>query len=97
MGRKTYDSEFKITAVNLVLEDNISVLDVSKKLAVHYNTLYHWINDYKKYGESAFTSNENKLNSYKCEIKKLKEENSKLKEELELLKKYQAFLKEKNI
>ena len=97
MGRKNYNSKFKITAVKLVLENNTSVLDVSKKLCIHYNTLYNWINEYKKYGENAFPNNENKLNSYKCELKKLKEENLKLKEELDLLKKYQAFLKEKNI
>ena len=97
MARKHYDSEFKIKAIKLVLEDNIPVLDVSEKLSIHYNTLYNWINKYKQYGENSFSSNENKLNSYKCEIEKLKEENLKLKEELDLLKKYQAFLKEKNI
>lgn len=52
MGRKSYDRQFKIAAAKLVLEDNMSVSEVSKELSIHYNSLYRWINEYEEYGES---------------------------------------------
>ena len=35
--------QFKIAAVKLVLEDNMSVAGVAKELSIHYNSLYRWI------------------------------------------------------
>jgi len=40
MGRKSYDRQFKIAAVKLVMEENMSVSEVAKELAIHYNSLY---------------------------------------------------------
>lgn len=94
--RRSYDKQFKIAAVKLVLEDDMSVSDVAKELSIHYNSLYRWISEYEEYGESAFPGHGTSLYSCQYEIKKLKQENVELKKELELLKKYQAFLKRKN-
>lgn len=94
--RRSYNKQFKIAAVKLVIEDNMPVAEVSKALAVHYNSLYRWISEYEEYGESAFPGHGTALYSCQYEIKKLKQENSELKKELETLKKYQAFLKRKN-
>lgn len=91
MTRKTFDKQFKIAAVKLVIEDNMTVLEVSKELSIHYNTLYRWISEYEEYGESAFPGHGTALYSYQYEIKKLKQENLDLRKELDLLKKYQAF------
>lgn len=96
MARKSYDKQFKMAAVKLVLEDNMSVAEVSKELDIHYNSLYRWISEYEEYGESAFPGHGSALYSYQYEIKKLKAENLELRKELELLKKFQAFLKKKN-
>ena len=96
MARKSYDKQFKMAAVKLVLEDNMSVSEVSKELDIHYNSLYRWISEYEEYGESAFPGHGSALYSYQYEIKKLKAENLELRKELELLKKFQAFLKKKN-
>ena len=96
MARRSYDKQFKMAAVKLVLEDNISVSEVSKELDIHYNSLYRWISEYEEYGESAFPGHGSALYSYQYEIKKLKAENLELRKELELLKKFQAFLKKKN-
>ena len=85
-----------MAAVKLVLEDNISVSEVSKELDIHYNSLYRWISEYEEYGESAFPGHGSALYSYQYEIKKLKAENLELRKELESLKKFQAFLKKKN-
>ena len=94
--RRSYDKQFKIAAVKLVQEDNMSVCDAAKALSIHYNSLYRWISEHEEYGESAFPGHGTALYSCQFEIKKLKQENSELKKELELLKKYQAFLKRKN-
>lgn len=94
--RKSYDKQFKVAAVKLVLEDNMPVADVAKELSIHYNSLYRWISEYEEYGESAFPGHGSALYSCQYEIKKLKQENNELKKELELLKKYQAFLRRKN-
>ena len=96
MARRSYDKQFKIAAVKLVLEDDMTVAEVSKELDIHYNSLYRWINEYEEYGESAFPGHGTALYSYQYEIKKLKAENLELRKELELLKKFQAFLKKKN-
>ena len=85
-----------MAAVKLVLEDNMTVSEVSKELSIHYNSLYRWISEYEEYGESAFPGHGTALYSYQYEIKKLKAENLELRKELELLKKFQAFLKKKN-
>ena len=97
MARRSYDKQFKMAAVKLVLEDNMTVAEVSKELDIHYNSLYRWISEYEEYGESAFPGHGTALYSYQYEIKKLKAENLELRKELELLKKFQAFLKKKNI
>ncbi len=96
MARRSYDKQFKMAAVKLVLEDNMTVSEVSKELSIHYNSLYRWISEYEEYGESAFPGHGTALYSYQYEIKKLKAENLELRKELELLKKFQAFLKKKN-
>jgi len=96
MARRSYDKQFKIAAVKLVLEDDMTVADVAKELSIHYNTLYRWISEYEEYGESAFPGHGTALYSYQYEIKKLKAENLELRKELELLKKFQAFLKKKS-
>ena len=97
MSRKSYDRQFKMAAVKLVLNDNMPVSQVAKELSVHYNSLYRWLNEYEKYGESAFPGHGSALYNSQYEIKKLKRENEALKAELELLKKFQAFLKKKNV
>jgi len=96
MARRSYDKQFKMAAVKLVLEDNMTVAEVSKELDIHYNSLYRWISEYEEYGKSAFPGHGSVLYSYQYEIKKLKAENLELRKELELLKKFQAFLKKKN-
>lgn len=96
MARRSYDKQFKIAAGKLVLEDEMTVSEVSKELSIHYNTLYRWISEYEEYGESAFPGHGTALYSYQYQIKKLQQENLELRKELELLKKLKVFLKKKN-
>lgn len=48
MSRKVHDRQFKMAAVQLVLEENIFVKEVAKELSVHPNILYRWISEYGK-------------------------------------------------
>lgn len=97
MGRKVYDRQFKMAAVQLVLEENLFVKEVAKELSIHPNTLYRWVSEYEEYGESAFPGCGSALYNSQYEIKKLKRENEELRKELDLLKKFRVFLKKKNV
>jgi transposase len=47
--RKSYDKQFKIAAVKLVLEDEMPVADAAEALSIHYNSLYRWVSEYEEY------------------------------------------------
>lgn len=79
--RRSYDKQFKIDAVKLILEDDISFSNVEKELSIHYNSLYRWISEY---GESSFQGHGTALYSCQYDLKRLKQENLELKKELEL-------------
>lgn len=55
MSRRSYDRQFKMAAVKLVLEDTMSVSEAAKELSIHYNSLYRWISEFEEYGESALS------------------------------------------
>ncbi|MGH2276167.1 transposase [Streptococcus uberis] len=60
---------------------------------MHPNSLYHWVQEYEKYGENAFSGHGSAIRHAQFEIKNLEKENKLLLEELALLKKFQVFLK----
>lgn len=97
MKRKVYDRQFKISAVKVALEDEVTVTQVAKELGVNGNVLRRWINEYEEYGEEAFPGYGNALLNATYEIKKLQKKNEELKMENDILKKFQAFLKQKNV
>lgn len=97
MKRRTYDKQFKLAAIKMIIEEEIPVQTVASELSVHANTIYRWLAEYDEYGEDAFPGQGTKLYSYQFEIKKLQKENKNLKEELDILKKYRAFLKKKSM
>ncbi|VGR08120.1 transposase [Streptococcus pyogenes] len=72
MPRKTFDKAFKLSAVKLILEEEQPVKMVSSTLKIHPNSLYQWIQEYEKYGESAFPGHGNALRHAQFEIKNLK-------------------------
>jgi transposase len=69
MSRRSYDRQFKMAAVKLVVEDAMSVSEIAKELSIHYNSLYRWITEYEEYGESAFPSHGSALYNFQYEIK----------------------------
>jgi transposase len=95
MSRRKFNREFKMAAVKLILDDELPVSQVAKELAVHANSLYRWVQEYEKYGESAFPGNGSTIYDYQAEIHRLERRNRGLEEEVELLKKFKVFLRNK--
>ncbi len=73
MKRKSYDKQFKIAAVKLILKKEVPVSVVAKELKIYQNTLCRWVDKYEEHGERAFPERKTAFYSYQFEIKKLKE------------------------
>lgn len=97
MSRSKYNEEFRSSTVQLILNNNKSVKEVSSDLDIHEKTLYSWIRAYKiknnlpvesrsTYGTTPSTSE-----SMEEELKRLRSENKILKQEREILKKAAAY------
>ncbi len=56
---KQYDREFKVQAVQLVLEQNRPVTQAERDLGISENTLHRWLNDYKQDPDAAFVGSGN--------------------------------------
>jgi len=69
--RKTYDRDFKVSVMKLILEKHQSVSKVSRDLGVSQNTLHLW--------KRSFLD--------EAEVRRLKQELSLVKEERDILKK----------
>ena len=57
MSRRKFNREFKMAAVKLIIDDELPVSQVAEELGVHANSLYRWVQEYEKYGESAVNLN----------------------------------------
>ena len=88
--RRIYSKEFKLDAVNLVLEQGYNATEAARSLAINANMLRRWIKEYQSEEGQAFRGN-GKLTEDQLEIRRLKEENKRLKMEKEILKKAAVF------
>lgn len=104
---KQYSLEFKRSAVEMSLEEDVQVQQVAERLDIHPFMLSRWRKEYRE-GQlkpSRQPSRVVKTNVSKAkkaastpqessELRKLKRENERLKKELDLVKKWQRFLAE---
>ena len=88
--RKTYDKEFKLDAVRLIVEEGRSVASVARDLGVNENSLHHWKKKYAEAGKEAFPGH-GKLKPEDEELRRLKRELQIAREERDILKKAIAF------
>jgi transposase len=88
--RKTYDKEFKLSAVKLVLERNKPAVEVAKDLGININSLHNWKRKYLEDQEHSFPGH-GKLKPADEELRKLKRELETTKMERDILKKAIAF------
>ena len=83
--RKKYSKEFKLDAISLVRDQNISVAEASRNLGVSPQMLGRWIKEEENEDGQAFRGN-GKLTPEQDEIRKLKAQVKRLEMEREILK-----------
>lgn len=81
--RRTFDKDFKISAVKMVVEGKQSLSSVARDLGIADNTLQNWKNKYLK----EITPTEEKTTVDIAEYKRVLKENAMLKEQRDILKK----------
>ena len=81
-----FSREFKVNAVQLVIEKKMSLRQVAEDLDIHPNLLQIWKGKYLKDGEKAF-SGKGKVSPEKAELRRMRKDLEKVKEERDILKK----------
>ena len=82
--RRKYTEDFKIEAVQMVLDGGLKKAEAARKLGMTATTLSAWIRDLAPEGRLVDVD-------LKAEVKRLAEENRKLRMERDILKKATAF------
>lgn len=90
MTRRRFTREFKIEAVRLVLEQNLTSAQVAQDLGIHVTVLRKWVQAYKNDTACAFPGQGHQKPEL-AEVAALKREIIKLKAEREILKKAAAY------
>jgi len=88
--RRSFDKEFKLSAVKLVLESEKSVESIATELGVSSNTLFNWKRKYLEDAKNAFPGKGN-LKPEDEELRKVKKELLRVTMERDILKKAIAY------
>lgn len=51
MRRRTYNKEYKLSAVKLVINEKQSITEVSRNLCLSTSSIYKWVQEYNEYGD----------------------------------------------
>jgi transposase len=93
--RRSFDKEFKISAVKLVVDSGKSVKSIASELGISDNTLFNWKKKYQQDAKNAFPG-KGHMKADEEELRKKDKEIATLKMERDILKKALAyFAKEK--
>ena len=84
--RRSYSREFKLEAVNLVLEGGLSVAQAARDLGVPESALWRWKKDYEEDPAQAFPG-KGRMKPEEEEVRRLKRELARIREERDILKK----------
>lgn len=88
-ARKTFDREFKISSVKLVLDSERSIASIAEDLGISKNTLFNWKNKYREDAKNAFPGKGHMKPEE--EIRRLKKDLAHVTMERDILKKAVAF------
>ena len=88
--RKSYTKQFKLDAVNLVINGDRTVTEVSRDLGIEPNLLYRWKRELTKEQSEAFPG-KGRLSPQEEELHRLRRELEQVKEDREILKKALEF------
>jgi len=86
MSGKRYTEEFKVSAVQQVVDRGYPVSSVARRLGISTKSLYDWI---KRFGDPK--SEHNQLSNQEREIRILKKELRRVTDERDILKKAAAY------
>ena len=84
--RRSYDKEFKLSAVKMLTEGGMSLMQVSRDLGVNENSLHKWKKDYLSDQQNAFPG-KGHLKPEQEELRKKDREIARLTMERDILKK----------
>lgn len=90
MARRSCSREFKVEAVRLVEERDVSVAQAARALDIHDNVLRRWVRQYREDPAHAFPG-AGQMKPEQVEIAQLKKEIRKLKAERDILKEAAAY------
>jgi transposase len=91
--RRTYDKEFKLEAVRLVLEEGHSARSVEQRLGTGQGVVYGWVHEFTDDPEHAFPGKgslkapDKELHELKCELERVKRERDILKKAVAIFSK----------
>ena len=88
MARRQFTKEFKMSAVQLVRQQGMSIREAADKLGISVSSLRFWLHQYQ---DEAQAGGPNGGGDLRAENRQLREENARLKVEREILKKATAF------
>jgi transposase len=84
--RKSYDKEFKLSAIKMITESGMSVLKVSRDLGINETSLHKWKKDYLSDQQNAFPG-KGRMKPEEEELRKVKKQLSRVTMECDILKK----------
>lgn len=84
--RRSFDKEFKLSAVKLVLESEKSVESIASELGVSSNTLFNWKRKYLEDAKNAFPG-KGRMKPEDEELRRVKKELLRVTMERDILKK----------
>ena len=90
MTRRRFSREFKLEAVRLVRDQNLSIAQAARDLDLHENVLRKWVKDFKDDPAHAFPGH-GQQKPEQAEVAALKREIKKLRAERDILKKAAAY------
>ena len=89
-SRRTFTSQFKREAVELVEREGVSVAEAARRLGVDQTLLRSWRVKFQEQGDQAFPG-AGQRTAIEEDVRQLREENVRLKMERDILKKATAF------
>jgi transposase len=89
-NRQKYTSEFKREAISLIVDQQVSVAEVARRLGISETLLYKWKHQFMAQGEQAFPG-KGQQTVQEAELARLRREVEQLRMERDILKKAAAF------
>lgn len=84
--RKSYDKEFKLSAIKMITETGMSVSQVSRDLGINETSLHKWKKDYLTDREDSFPG-KGRMKPEEEELRRVKKELLRVTMERDILKK----------